>query len=241
MDINYINYIIKEVLNGNKVVNYKEFCYIVEKFGQYMISGVDGSEFIICDLDGKMGICTGDRDIRIDMNVIRKMYDGKKLMMYVIFHELRHFFDIYNIVNGNIDESLIRLLKERLIDFVQDEFYGKYDAMFSSYYEDNYIVDTGEALADKYGYFNMYMYYQFIGVNLSKDELRFINVEIKDASRRYNNKKRYCSMFNSNYLDIDDIFDYVIRDNCQWLEEIPYLKKEYYIDDNNKVVRKMVK
>ena len=136
--------------------------------------------------------------------------------MITIFHELKHFKDNYNILNNIYDDETIRILKEKLINFNQNEFereiLGKY-ASSNYYYKDNYDVESSEVLAEKYAYLDMIKYFDFIGVKLSDSELSSINNKIHVLDKKYNKKLRnltHCLMYNNFYLNVDEAFDVAI-------------------------------
>lgn len=245
MDIKEVNHIIKEVLKGNRVVSYEEFINVIGLFGLYNMKIVPDAKFIItCDLPANLsGICCGIKWIKIKKDVIRNIYYGNKMAMLTIFHELKHFRDNYNIFYDIYDEEAIRILKEKLINWANNEFEREIldkDVSFNCYYKDNYDVESSEVLAEKYAYLDMIKYFEFIGVKLSDSELSSISNNIHMLDKKYNKKLRnltHCFMYNNFYLNVDEAFDVAIRDNQSWLEEYPCLKKEYYVDNKSRVRR----
>lgn len=245
MNIQEINYIIREVLNGNRIVSYLEFENVIKLFGLYNMSFVDDAKFIITDELSLfvLGRCCGIEWIKINKKVIKKIYFGDKFSMLAIFHELKHFKDNYNIFNDIYDEDTVLILKEELINEANNEFsnnlFGEHDLFDSdNYYLSNYEKCSQEILADRYGYIEMLRYFKEIGVNLTSGEVNCIECEIKKLDKKLSNKIRNfkdCLMFNSYYLSVDEAFDFVVLDNPKWLEDFPCLRKEYYVDSKNKV------
>lgn len=245
MDIKKANHIIREVLNGNKVVSYYEFENAIKLFGLYNTRIVPDAKFIITDdlPVNVLGRCRGIKWIKIKKDVVSNIYHGDKMAMITIFHELKHFRDNYNILNDIYDDETIRILKERLINWANNEFEREIldkDVSFNCYYKANYDVESSEVLAEKYSYLDMIKYFEFIGVELSDNELDNINNKIHMLDKKYNKKLRNltnCLMYNSFYLTVDEVFDVAISDNPLWLEEFPCLKKEYYVDSKSRVRR----
>ena len=84
-------------------------------------------------------------------------------------------------------------------------------------------------------------------VDPKRFDLRFyelrepISIKLKNIIKRWNNEKRDVSMvidINDNYMNINDAFDFQLRDNKKWLEEYPLLKIEYYIDEYGNIVKR---
>lgn len=245
MDIKEVNYIIKEVLNGNRIVSYEEFENVIELFGLYNMRIGSNVKFIITDdlPVNVSGRCYGINLIKIKKKVIKNIYCGKKCSMKTIFHELKHFRDNYNIFNDIYDDETIFILKELLLNFEVNEFekiiLGKH-ASVNRYYKNNYNLESSEVLAEKYAYLDMIKYFEFIGVKLSDSELNDISNNIYMLDKKYNNKLRnftHCLMYNNCYLTVDEAFEIAIRDNKSWLDIFPCLKEEYYVDNKNKVRR----
>ena len=86
-------------------------------------------------------------------------------------------------------------------------------------------------------------------VDPKRFDLRFyelrepISIKLKNIIKRWNNEKRDVSMvidINDNYMNINDAFDFQLRDNKKWLEEYPLLKIEYYIDEYGNIVKRNI-
>lgn len=239
MNINEINYIIKEILNGNKIVSFEKFIEVITLFGIDKVKCNSDAKFIITDKlpNTILGECSGIEYVKINISVIKEMYSSNKLAMSTIFHEIRHFKDNYNIYNHIYDKETIGILKDKLLNYYIDSFtiqLGLGKEYLRTYYHYNYKYILDEIYANKYSYIDMLNYYKEIGVELNESEKEIIRTKLKKILNRKTNKMRnleHCLCFNSKHLSLDEAFNCAIRDNIEWLEKFPILKKEYYIEN----------
>lgn len=182
--------------------------------------------------------CHYKGNIVIDEKVIEGLYNGKLEMLEVFFHELNHFKIYCDINRGVPNIHLYRIVKEKLTrESIDKHDRNYYDANYSLYSEEIYVEFL--ALMDFLKFIKL--------VDPKRFDLRFyelrepINIKLKNIIKRWNNEKRDVSMvidINDNYMNINDAFDFQLRDNKKWLEEYPLLKIEYYIDEYGNIVKR---
>ena len=181
--------------------------------------------------------------ILINEKVVKKIYDEKDLSsLAVLFHELNHFKIKYDIKLGVFDEYLLRVIKEELISKSSTcpSFIKIYEADKNTYYDDNYDCYSEEKLADLYALDNLLIFMKNVNISINESQKKRINELIKLTVSKFNNYFRDVSNnlnFNSYFIDFEEAFDILIKDNPSWLE-YPQLLVEYYIDEEGNVIKR---
>ena len=90
----------------------------------------------------------------INKSVIRELYDGDLEEFTTLFHGLNHFKVKYDIRLSEINEDIVRIIKERLIRESNQDPFGEIDSpktikkgsmyVNDDYYRDNYELYSGE-------------------------------------------------------------------------------------------------
>ena len=224
----FVETIMNSLLEDTKYCNDKYSC-IIKKLPSYY-----GGDF-----DPENNVIT------INEKVINDIYLGKINYMIFIFHELDHFKNKYDIELGRINKDIIRSLKEQLLRIATKTFnekvFGKgYESISDYYYENNYKVFSEEKFVDINAINNFISFIEIIGIELSEQDLQQLKNEIRNNNSQYNNylrDLRFVSCFNNYFLDFEEAFDVMIKSNPDWLM-YDQLKIEYYLDENDKVVKR---
>lgn len=215
--------IMKYYLDRINAVNYKE-SYV--RIFHYEHSGRYDSKF---------------NKVTIDEAVVCSIYEGNMSDMVTVFHELVHFQMFFDInYRKLVNEDTIRIVKEDLISN-----YIRKNNLSSgrSYYVDNYVYLSSEIYAEKEG-INLlveFLYLVYKSVIESRKDLYnkmyLIEEEIRkdtpDYEKRYRKKVRYFSNlgeFLKEYISFEDVFDYLVKYNSEWLE-YPQISAEYEMND----------
>ena len=232
---NFILDVMKTFLENNKIA---DECVVYIK---QLPKGTKG-----LFLDSKKG----NNFLVINECVIKELYDGDIEQFIVIFHELNHFKVKYDIRLSEINDDIVRIIKEKLIrESSQDPFneIGSiksikkgYMYVNDDYYSANYELYSGEVYAN----IKAQEDYLFMLKSLTKDPniqadiINFFQSEYKSTFEK--NKKYYDNHqrdfrtnlnFNDNFLSYEEAFDLLIKDNLDWLQ-YPQIAIEYYKDDN---------
>ncbi len=179
--------------------------------------------------------------ITIDEDVVCNIYEGNISDMVTVFHELVHFQMFFDInYRKMVNEDTIRIVKEDLISS-----YIRKNNLSSgrSYYADNYVYLSSEIYAEKEG-INLlveFLYLVYRSVFWSKKDLynkmylieEGIRKDTPDYEKRYKKKIRYFSNlgeFLKEYISFEDVFDYLVKYNPEWLE-YPQISAEYEMND----------
>ena len=191
-------------------------------------------------LPGKILGSHYEGNIVIDEKVIEGLYNGKLEMLEVFFHELNHFKIYCDIEVGTPNICLYRILKEKLaMESIDKHDRNYYDANYSLYSEEIYVEFL--ALMDFLKFIKLIDHKRFDSVF---DELiEATSTRLKDIINRWSNETRNLYRvihFNNDYMNINDIFDFQLRDNKKWLEEYPLLKIENYIDEYGNIVKRNI-
>ena len=196
--------------------------------------------------------------ITIDKGVVKAIYFGKINFMSVIFHELNHFKNAYDMKLGRTNKDVIRVIKETLltiatqdnlakkdatkskITYINDNIQGNYD---DNYYQCNYGVFSDEKIAEINAIKDLILFIKITGLELSELYIQKLNDEISKNTIQYNNYLRDFRLiynFNDYFLDFEEAFDEMIKFYPNWLA-IPQLNVEYYLDKDGNVAKRTKK
>lgn len=196
--------------------------------------------------------------ITIDKGVVKAIYFGKINFMSVIFHELNHFKNTYDMKLGRTNKDVIRVIKETLltiatqdniakknatkskVTYINDNIQGNYD---DNYYQCNYGVFSDEKIAEINAIKDLILFIKITGLELSELYIQKLNDEISKNTIQYNNYLRDFRLiynFNDYFLDFEEAFDEMIKFYPNWLA-IPQLNVEYYLDKDGNVAKRTKK
>lgn len=196
--------------------------------------------------------------ITIDKGVVKAIYFGEINFMSVIFHELNHFKNTYDMKLGRTNKDVIRVIKETLltiatqdnlakkdatkskITYINDNIQGNYDEY---YYHCNYGVFSDEKIAEINAIKDLILFIKITGLELSELYIQKLNDEISKNTIQYNNYLRDFRLiynFNDYFLDFEEAFDEMIKFYPNWLA-IPQLNIEYYLDKDGNVAKRTKK
>lgn len=196
--------------------------------------------------------------ITIDKRVVKAIYFGEINFMSVIFHELNHFKNTYDMKLGRTNKDVIRVIKETLlsiatqdnlakkdatkskITYINDNIQGNYDG---NYYLCNYGVFSDEKIAEINAIKDLILFIKITGLELSELYIQKLNDEISKNTIQYNNYLRDFRLignFNDYFLDFEEAFDEMIKFYPNWLA-IPQLNIEYYLDKDGNVAKRTKK
>ncbi len=194
----------------------------------------------------------------INEDVIKNIYNGNIEEFMVIFHELNHFKVKYEIRIGEINEDIVRIIKEKLIRKSSQDPFNEIGSPKSikhgyQYVNDDYYCDNYELYSEEI-YVNLQSKRDFLTMlkKITNNELiqqeftkifdNYYENEIDSEIKKYNNHLRDFNSnfyFNSNYLNYEEAFDLLVTDNPNWLQ-YPQIAIEYYLDANNNVQKRNV-
>lgn len=196
--------------------------------------------------------------ITIDKGVVKATYFGEINFMSVIFHELNHFKNTYDMKLGRTNKDVIRVIKETLltiatqdnlakkdatkskITYINDNIQGNYD---ENYYQCNYGVFSDEKIAEINAIKDLILFIKITDLELSELYMQKLNDEISKNTIQYNNYLRDFRLiynFNDYFLDFEEAFDEMIKFYPNWLA-IPQLNIEYYLDKDGNVAKRTKK
>lgn len=182
--------------------------------------------------------------------VIKELYDGDIEQFIAIFHELNHFKVKYDISLSEINDDIVRIVKEKLIRESSRDPFNEIGSIKSikkgyiyvndDYYGDNYKLYSGEVYANIKAQEDYLFMLKSITNNpdIQADIINFFQSEYKGTLEK--NKKYYDNhqrdfrsnfKFNSFFLSYEEAFDLLIKNNPDWLQ-YPQIAIEYYKDDN---------
>lgn len=180
----------------------------------------------------------GKSTIIINESVVKKMYDGKIEEILFILHELNHFNINYSIMLGEVNEDLVRIIKERLIRLSSNDPLTPNEP--NEYYDTNYYLFSEEVYADICAREDLKLILtklsdeKEVQENIKQFFEQTFSKEIKRDKARYDIHTRDFRTnmnFNDFYLNFEEAFDILIQDNHKWLD-IPQIALEYYLDNN---------
>ena len=176
-----------------------------------------------------------NNELYINEDVIKKLYSGKIDELTTIFHELSHFVIKYELKQGIINADLIKIIKDELVS--KDQLIDKYINTESLYYTCNYPVYSEEKIVDNRAIKIFLEFIVMTGINLSNDELDKLRKDYEKNDEQYHNYLRDFRLnigFNSNWLDLEEAFDILIKHEPSWLNN-PLLSIEYYKDKDGNI------
>lgn len=172
--------------------------------------------------------------IRLDETIPWNIFLGNILVFFDACHELIHFKYNTDLHAEIINKNTVRVAKETLIrhDAETAAPIFKYD-----YYSDNYKFDSGEKLADIEGVELFRKIIEYMNITLTReDEIKLLNIYTNNRIQYHNYLRDFRSniRFNNFFMDFEEAFDFLIRDNPEWCS-CPQLQIEYYQDGEGKV------
>lgn len=230
--------ILKDIVLGHQTVSYEEF-------EEYMINFIEGCmkeigvtfcepECIIEDLSEMkiLGAADSYKTVILDKKLLKELYNGKRLNLQIILHELAHIAQNLMIYAGDDSQMTIDIIKEKCLNEFQESENKRIlgDDIQKSYYHANYEVSILEANADKNSIELLIGYFRKINLEFTLEEKSILGLQIKMADSALKNRRRYmggCVTINDYYLTLDEAFEFALQYNPQWLKEYPQLKKVY--------------
>lgn len=172
--------------------------------------------------------------IRLDETIPWNIFLGNILVFFDACHELIHFKYNTDLHAEIINKNTVRVAKETLIrhDAETAAPIFKYD-----YYSDNYKFNSEEKLADIEGVELFRKIIEYMNITLTReDEIKLLNIYTNNRIQYHNYLRDFRSniRFNNFFLDFEEAFDFLIRDNPEWCS-CPQLQIEYYQDKEGKV------
>ena len=172
--------------------------------------------------------------IRLDETIPWNIFLGNILVFFDACHELIHFKYNTDLHAEIINKNTVRVAKETLIrhDAETAAPIFKYD-----YYSDNYKFDSEEKLADIEGVELFRKIIEYMNITLTReDEIKLLNIYTNNRIQYHNYLRDFRSniRFNNFFMDFEEAFDFLIRDNPEWCS-CPQLQIEYYQDGEGKV------
>ena len=172
--------------------------------------------------------------IRLDETIPWNIFKGNILAFFTPCHEIIHFKYNTDLHAEIINKNTVRVAKETLIrhDAETAAPIFKYD-----YYSDNYKFDSEEKLADIEGVELFRKIIEYMNITLTReDEIKLLNIYTNNRIQYHNYLRDFRSniRFNNFFMDFEEAFDFLIRDNPEWCS-CPQLQIEYYQDGEGKV------
>ena len=185
--IDLVIFIMKNII-GNSIYKDDEVCCIVQK---------------ICIGYGSFNKYSNKIVIREE--IIEKIYKGDIKGLIIIFHEIYHFIVKYDILNGIVNEDIIKILKEKLIcDNKKNYKINNYRIL----YEENYVEI--KAIYEFLYLINM------LKIELTKKDIKILKDNYNQAIELYNYNKRFIEDINMR-VDFNELFDEMIKRYPEWL------------------------
>jgi len=245
--------ILKRQINDNKpisdIMSFENFSLLTKEVINTIINNIpdttNNKETYSCQIKPNIKY-TGyfdsqNNQIIISKESIKKIYQGDILKLLIIFEKLAHLKIKFEIKSQEINEHLVRCIKELLLknigtNYLKINNYNIVDSMFDSsfsiYYRDNEKLFSKNLVATLES-INTFVYFiNHFDIKLSQRDLKFIQTKLTETNKYYNNylrDVRYNFAFGTNYIDFEAAFDIAITQHKEWLE-IPQLQIEYYLD-----------
>lgn len=252
--------------NLKKVLTYQEFKILIkaaiEEIMKNLIKNTKlAKREALCQIKemknstrGKMYGSNNKIIIEINEDVIKKIYKGKVLELFTIFHELNHLLIKYEIATGVINEDIIRCIKEGLLQSLGNDELSTikntikpkqqvFTTGLINYYENNYQYDSEEKIVNIRSIQNLFEFTTNFKIQLTELEIKKLRNKLLENKIEYKNCYRDTKnmpIFNSYSIHYEEAFDVMIKDNPEWLE-LPQLQIEYEIDENNRINKKSKK
>lgn len=226
--IGFIKEAMRILLENSDYYNDKYDCKIIK-----MSLGERGN----FDLDNNL--------ITINEDVIEKLYLGNLEEMAIIFHELGHFKVKYELISGKINVDLIRIAKELAIRsalecHLDEKEELKNPKIDDKYYCDNYVVFSEEKIVEMNAIKLLIKFLELSDIHISPEEMKKLQNEFDINEKQYQNYLRdftHNMRFNDNWLDFEQAFDFLIKQNPSWLM-IPQFSIEYCQDEDGNVKKR---
>ena len=236
--------------NLEPIISYNEFKEILTNFIEeimrnYLIkmdfAAYRGKEPKVKIVDFNNNV-TGDyhyNSIRVSETIPGDIFKGNILAFFDVCHELIHFKYDADINAGIINKNIVRVAKERLIRHEAETAAPifKYD-----YYSDNYKLDSEEKLANMEGVELFRKIIEYMNITLTReDDLKLLNISTNNRIQYHNYLRNFSNnlKFNNFFMDFEEAFDFLIRDNKDWCN-CPQLIIEYYQDEEGKVRKRTI-
>ena len=231
--------IIKCVLSGKKVYEYSDFCKSLKELIKENIKsiGYNPDESIIDFTNlgkGNYGKVVNVKDIYINYSIVRKLYNCENIIdnLHIIFHEISHIKQIYNMRTGKYDENTLRLIMETcIVSYEISENIRHKNPKEPTYYRDNYINSFIEADADMNGINKTLEFIISNGIEISQEEYDNLNFKMNYYKNKLKNSitsPRYVGsipIFNCKYMLLDDAFNFLFEIRPQWEVMYPQLSQ----------------
>lgn len=241
--------------NFKPIISYEEFKETIISFVKVtMRILLENSDFYNDKYDciikkmplGRRGTFESNNNlITINEDVIERLYLGKIEEMTTIFHELGHFKVKYELKSGIINIDLIRVAKETAILNDIDDFFEKNEKLKNpqsddEYYCTNYAVFSEEKIVEMNAIRLLIKFLELADIHISLEEMQRLQSVFEKNEKQYQNflrDFRHNIDFNDNWLDFEQAFDFLVKNNPSWLM-IPQLTIEYYQDENGNVKKR---
>lgn len=236
--------------NIEPIILYNEFKEVltnfIEEIMRYYLIKMDFADYRGKDPKVKIvdfnGNTNGDYHynmIRLDETIPWNIFKGNILVFFDICHELIHFKYDTDLKAGVINKNIVRAAKETLIRHEAETTAPifKYD-----YYIDNYKFDSEEKLANMEGVELFRKIIEYMNITLTReDDLKLLNISTNNRIQYHNYLRNFSNnlKFNNFFMDFEEAFDFLIRDNKDWCN-CPQLIIEYYQDEEGKVRKRTI-
>lgn len=238
-------FILYNILLQNKIISYDTFSSLIKKFVektmQLVTKGINEKmvkDLVYVDIKDLKhnfaGSAIEHHFYLFDPKTIQNLYQGDINAFITITHEMYHGVHDIMIKSGEVHEVLIQIIKENIIRKTE----SKYNDINDSYYFKNYKSLASEIFADQ------------SAINLVEHFLNYCNLKVKDGffEEKRNRFDKYISNQNrivtidgeEKIMTVDEIFEDIISDHPEFLEEYSQLNLEY-IKDGDKVRKKTKK
>lgn len=223
-----------KLFNKNiELISYDEFKEIVHDLiilimKEYLKNTKYKYDSISCEI--KKYIALGrffrtSNNITISETVIKSLYDGNILALEIIFHELYHFVMKYDFLNKNINNVLVKCLKDYLLC-----------SLSIRYCLDNYTVLSFENIVDSKAIIELINYFEYNNVDLFKRDKKKIQYLLEENIEYFYSNKRMLNKY-ANYIKYDELFDNMINKYPEWLNYFQ-IGIEYYINTEGVICKR---
>ena len=203
--------------NNNQIISYNEFKSLIEYLiFQIMKEYLKDTEYEnehCSSIVKNTGIYSGyfvyiNNIIAINEYIIKNLYyKGDILGLLTILHELNHFKMKYDIMLGQTDENINRVLKENLLRLCID-----------SYYDDNYKFISEEVYADIQACNDLLKIIDMFEMKVRKKDLMEIKTQLEYYKIKYEYYKREVKGLDIvGSIKFNELFDTLILDHPEWL------------------------
>ena len=221
--------------NLRDIISFDEFKKLLEIFIEeimkdYLIrmrfnnfeSEPPSCEILIMEAEGEQT----NNKIRINEVIVKKIYDGNIIELFVACHELIHF-KYWNLISTrNINVDIMRYLKETLMQLDSKEYYDR-----------NYQYIAPEKIANIEGVELFYKLINFMDIDLSIYDRLELDIIYEKNKLEYQNPLRIIRNRQTNefsHMNFEEAFDNLIKKYPRWAQMFK-LKIEYYLDNFGEV------